>query len=82
MFYGDSRPSGNQYSCKARSVLSAVKVNDIDDSLEVSLFPFKPNIYFLVVRKLYRERWDSSYPHAFEIILQTVYLCVSLLIIL
>ena len=36
LFYGNARPSGNQpqYKCGARSMLSAVKVSNIDDSLE------------------------------------------------
>jgi hypothetical protein len=36
MFYGESRPwtSDQQYKCRSRSILAAVKVNNIDDSLE------------------------------------------------
>jgi len=34
LFYGEARPSGDQYKYKSRSMLSAVKVSNIDDSLE------------------------------------------------
>ena len=79
MFYGESRPSGEQYKYKSRSLLSAVKVNNIDDSLEVSnKHPHETYKYLnIVVWKLYRKRRDPSNLDAKKKLLYAIHLCVS-----
>ena len=53
--------------------LAAIRVDDIDDSLEV-LLPFL--LFLIVVWELHSLRWDSHHSHAWTLFLRSLHLHV------
>ena len=64
---------GNHEKRKGTTRLAAIRVDEIDDSLEVII---KILNNALVVRKLHSPRRNSNHPNAHQVIMRSIHLCV------